>query len=81
MVGLGGYASAPMAQAAVRQGLPLILLEQNAVPGKATRWFASHATLICAAMPQTTIRNRIQINFFIFLLLIFMTNKAILLIY
>ena len=52
VVGLGGYASVPMAQAAARQALPLILLEQNAIPGKATRWLAGHATMICVAMPQ-----------------------------
>lgn len=53
VVGLGGYASVPMARAAVRQGVPLVLLEQNAVPGRATRWLARSATLVCAGMAQT----------------------------
>ncbi len=52
MVGLGGYASAPAAKAAARADVPLILLEQNAVPGKVTRWLAADATLICAAMAE-----------------------------
>jgi UDP-N-acetylglucosamine--N-acetylmuramyl-(pentapeptide) pyrophosphoryl-undecaprenol N-acetylglucosamine transferase len=49
VVGLGGYASLPMVRAAVSTGTPFILLEQNAYPGKATRWFASRADLVCAA--------------------------------
>lgn len=53
VVGLGGYASVPVARAAARRGLPLILLEQNAVPGRATRWLARRAACVCAAVPQT----------------------------
>ncbi len=53
VVGLGGYASVPMARTAARRGLPLVLLEQNAVPGKATRWLCGRARLVCAAMAQT----------------------------
>ncbi len=52
VVGLGGYASVPMARAACRLGVPLVLLEQNAVPGKATRWLARSASLVCLAMPK-----------------------------
>jgi len=52
VVGLGGYASVPMGRAAARRGVPLVLLEQNAVPGRATRWLARKATLICLAMPS-----------------------------
>ncbi len=37
VVGLGGYASVPAALAARTLGLPLYLVECNAVPGKATR--------------------------------------------
>jgi len=53
VVGLGGYASAPMARAATAEKIPLILLEQNVVPGKATRWMARRATLVCTAFEQT----------------------------
>jgi UDP-N-acetylglucosamine--N-acetylmuramyl-(pentapeptide) pyrophosphoryl-undecaprenol N-acetylglucosamine transferase len=52
-IGLGGYASVPVARAAGRHGLPLVLLEQNAVPGRATRWLARYATLVCAGLAQT----------------------------
>ncbi|MHC4549112.1 MAG: undecaprenyldiphospho-muramoylpentapeptide beta-N-acetylglucosaminyltransferase [Planctomycetota bacterium] len=44
LVGLGGYASVPGALAARSLGLPLYLMECNAVPGKATRFLARFAT-------------------------------------
>src|SRR5262249_10533809 len=50
VVGLGGYASVPAARAAATLDLPLVLLEQNSLPGRANRWLASSATLICSAM-------------------------------
>jgi UDP-N-acetylglucosamine--N-acetylmuramyl-(pentapeptide) pyrophosphoryl-undecaprenol N-acetylglucosamine transferase len=53
VVGLGGYASVPMARAAVRRRVPLVLLEQNAIPGRATRWLAGHASLICTTFDET----------------------------
>jgi UDP-N-acetylglucosamine--N-acetylmuramyl-(pentapeptide) pyrophosphoryl-undecaprenol N-acetylglucosamine transferase len=53
VIGLGGYASVPMARAAARRRVPLILLEQNAIPGKATRWLAQHAALVCTAFEET----------------------------
>jgi len=53
VVGLGGYASVPMARAAVNCGLPLVLLEQNVAPGKATRWLARRATVVCVAFEES----------------------------
>jgi UDP-N-acetylglucosamine--N-acetylmuramyl-(pentapeptide) pyrophosphoryl-undecaprenol N-acetylglucosamine transferase len=53
VVGLGGYASYPMARGAVLCQKPVVLLEQNAVPGLATRRLASHARLICVAFEET----------------------------
>jgi len=53
VVGLGGYASVPMARAAARHRIPLVLLEQNAVAGRATRWLSRRATLVCTAFEQT----------------------------
>ncbi len=49
VVGLGGYASVPMARAAIRRKLPLVLLEQNAIPGRATRWLSRGASLVCTS--------------------------------
>lgn len=53
VVGLGGYASVPMARAAVSCGVPLVLLEQNVVPGRATRWLAGSASMVCTSFEQT----------------------------
>jgi len=53
VVGLGGYASLPTCGAARTMGIPLVLLEQNVYPGKANRWLASGAELICAAWAET----------------------------
>jgi UDP-N-acetylglucosamine--N-acetylmuramyl-(pentapeptide) pyrophosphoryl-undecaprenol N-acetylglucosamine transferase len=53
VVGLGGYASVPMGRAAARRRLPLVLLEQNAVPGKANRWLARYASLLCTSFAET----------------------------
>jgi UDP-N-acetylglucosamine--N-acetylmuramyl-(pentapeptide) pyrophosphoryl-undecaprenol N-acetylglucosamine transferase len=52
VIGLGGYASVPMARAAGKQRVPLVLLEQNAVPGRANRWLASRASLVCLAFDE-----------------------------
>jgi UDP-N-acetylglucosamine--N-acetylmuramyl-(pentapeptide) pyrophosphoryl-undecaprenol N-acetylglucosamine transferase len=49
VVGLGGYASVPVARAAAALRVPYVLLEQNAVPGRATRRLAPAAALICSA--------------------------------
>ena len=43
VVGTGGYASAPPALAARLLGMPVVLLEQNAVPGRANRLLARFA--------------------------------------
>lgn len=47
VIGLGGYASVPMVLAASRHGVPVVLLEQNCVPGRATRWLAGKADAVC----------------------------------
>ncbi|MGA2031087.1 MAG: undecaprenyldiphospho-muramoylpentapeptide beta-N-acetylglucosaminyltransferase [Thermoguttaceae bacterium] len=53
VVGLGGYASVPIARAAARARIPLVLLEQNVVPGRATRWLCRAAALVCTSFEQT----------------------------
>jgi len=53
VVGLGGYASAPMGRAARRAGAKLVLLEQNILPGRATCWLARSADALCVAFSQT----------------------------
>jgi UDP-N-acetylglucosamine--N-acetylmuramyl-(pentapeptide) pyrophosphoryl-undecaprenol N-acetylglucosamine transferase len=51
--GLGGFASAPLVWAAARRNIPVVLLEQNVVVGRATRWLSRRASLICVSFPET----------------------------
>ncbi len=46
VVGMGGYVSVPVALAAMRSRRPLVLHEQNAVPGLANRAFARSARTV-----------------------------------
>jgi UDP-N-acetylglucosamine--N-acetylmuramyl-(pentapeptide) pyrophosphoryl-undecaprenol N-acetylglucosamine transferase len=58
--GLGGYASVPGILAARRLGIPVILLEQNAVPGRVNRLFAPVVDAIACphAGMRTTLARR-----------------------
>jgi len=58
VVGLGSYASAAMGRAAVRHRIPLLLLEQNAFPGRATRYLAPKADMICLALAKAKLHLR-----------------------
>ena len=58
VVGLGGYASAPLVWQATRARCPVVLLEQNVVPGRATRWLARSASLVCTSFAET--RDRLS---------------------
>lgn len=40
VVGLGGFASFPVVFAAIREHIPVWLLEQNVCPGRVTRWLS-----------------------------------------
>jgi UDP-N-acetylglucosamine--N-acetylmuramyl-(pentapeptide) pyrophosphoryl-undecaprenol N-acetylglucosamine transferase len=49
VVGLGGYGSAAPVIAAWRLGVPVLLLEQNAVPGKATKLLSRFGATVAAS--------------------------------
>lgn len=53
VVGVGGYASFPAVVAAFLRRVPIVLLEQNASPGAATRVLAPLAHRVCVSFPQT----------------------------
>ena len=53
VVGLGGFASVPTVLAAKRLGVPVTLLEQNVIPGRATRWLSRRAERVCLAYEET----------------------------
>ena len=48
-VGVGGYASGPILKAAVRQGVPILIQEQNSYAGVTNRLLARSARSICVA--------------------------------
>lgn len=47
VVGLGGMQMVPIVRAAALEKIPVILLEQNSVPGRATQFAARYARRIC----------------------------------
>ncbi len=52
VIGFGGFASFPGLAAATLLGIPIILHEGNAFPGRVTRWFASRALLLAASTAE-----------------------------
>lgn len=52
----GGYVSGPLALGARRAGIPLLVHEQNAVPGLANRLAARWARTVAASVPGTETR-------------------------
>ena len=53
VIGLGGYVAFPTARAAVSLRRKLVLLEQNAIPGRVTRLLSRHADLVGTAFEET----------------------------
>ncbi|ATZ72817.1 undecaprenyldiphospho-muramoylpentapeptide beta-N-acetylglucosaminyltransferase [Idiomarina sp. X4] len=51
VVTFGGYVCAPMGIAAKMMGIPLLVHEQNAIPGMTTRLLASRATNVFLGLP------------------------------
>lgn len=57
IVGYGGYVSMPAYLAARRRKLPLVVHEQNALPGIANRVGARRATRVAVSFPDTPLRG------------------------
>jgi len=55
VVALGGYASVPCAMAAASLGVPIVVCEQNAVPGAANRLAARFAKAAAVSFPGTAL--------------------------
>jgi UDP-N-acetylglucosamine--N-acetylmuramyl-(pentapeptide) pyrophosphoryl-undecaprenol N-acetylglucosamine transferase len=56
VVGFGGYVSLPLGLAAAFAGVPLVLHEQNSVPGLANRVLSRWATTVCVTYAQSICR-------------------------
>ncbi|MDX9725738.1 MAG: undecaprenyldiphospho-muramoylpentapeptide beta-N-acetylglucosaminyltransferase [Bacteroidales bacterium] len=48
-VGVGGYASGPLVRQAGKLGIPVLIQEQNSIPGVTNRLLAKKASVICVA--------------------------------
>ncbi|NCA68548.1 MAG: undecaprenyldiphospho-muramoylpentapeptide beta-N-acetylglucosaminyltransferase [Sphingobacteriia bacterium] len=53
VLGMGGFASGPGGLAARALGLPLVIHEQNFIPGMTNQWLARIATRVFEAFPAT----------------------------
>ncbi|MDQ6709620.1 MAG: undecaprenyldiphospho-muramoylpentapeptide beta-N-acetylglucosaminyltransferase [Candidatus Dormibacteraeota bacterium] len=53
VLGTGGYVSAPVIMAAAARRVPIVLQEQNALPGRTTRLLSRMATVVATAYPQS----------------------------
>lgn len=53
VVGCGGFASVPLVWAAIRAKVPVILLEQNLIPGRANAWLSRWAAKVCLSFEET----------------------------
>ncbi|MBI2265608.1 MAG: undecaprenyldiphospho-muramoylpentapeptide beta-N-acetylglucosaminyltransferase [Armatimonadetes bacterium] len=53
VVGTGGYASGPAIVAARIAGIPAVIMEQNVLPGKATKYLAPFAGRVLASFAET----------------------------
>ncbi len=60
VVGLGGHTSTAVVRAAAERGIPFIMLEQNSVPSRTTRWLARAARMVCVAFEETKPHLHIQ---------------------
>jgi UDP-N-acetylglucosamine--N-acetylmuramyl-(pentapeptide) pyrophosphoryl-undecaprenol N-acetylglucosamine transferase len=60
VIGLGGSTSVAVVRAAVARGIPVVLLEQNAVPGRTTRWLSRAAAMVCAAFEEVRPHLHVQ---------------------
>jgi UDP-N-acetylglucosamine--N-acetylmuramyl-(pentapeptide) pyrophosphoryl-undecaprenol N-acetylglucosamine transferase len=53
VLGTGGYVSAPVVLAAAAARVPVVLQEQNAMPGRATRLLSRFARVVATAYPES----------------------------
>ncbi len=54
----GGYVTLPVGIAAVTLGIPIVLLEQNSIPGKTNRFLARFAKLIFTGYPISSFSQK-----------------------
>lgn len=53
VIGVGGYASAAVGVAAATVGIPMMIQDQNSIPGLTNRWLGRVAQKICITFPES----------------------------
>lgn len=53
VIGCGSFSGAPLVYAASKLNIPVILLEQNVVPGRATSWLSRRADAVCVSFAES----------------------------
>lgn len=53
VLGTGGYVSAPLILAASLRRVPIVLQEQNLLPGRTTRWLSRFATVVATGYEES----------------------------
>lgn len=62
VLGMGGFASGPGAIAAWLGNFPLLIHEQNAIPGMTNRYLSHIATQVCISFPNTLQGDRVHLT-------------------
>lgn len=64
LLGMGSYACSGPVSAALKLGVPVVLHEANAVPGKAVAYFAGRATRVAASFEATrhALKNKARLD-------------------
>ncbi|WP_298859329.1 undecaprenyldiphospho-muramoylpentapeptide beta-N-acetylglucosaminyltransferase [uncultured Gimesia sp.] len=57
VIGLGGFASVPVVFAASRLKIPVVLLEQNIIAGRANQFLFSRSNLVCTSFAETSFKS------------------------
>ncbi len=53
VVGAGGYITAPVLYAAHKEGIPVLIHEQNSIPGVSNKFISGFANTICVSLPNS----------------------------
>lgn len=53
VIGVGGYVTVPVVLASSKLNIPILLHEQNALPGKANKFLSRYATVICTSVESS----------------------------
>ena len=53
VIGAGGYITAPVLYAAHKEGIPILIHEQNSIPGVSNKFIGNFANRVCVSLPNS----------------------------